>query len=372
MNSAQAASDVNNTPQLANHATGSVAAVIASSQASTIVSTAATGGFNAGTGGFGAGGFGGFSSGGTGGFSPGGTGGTGGFSPGGTGGTGGFSPGPGNNPTEIKPQAMDFRLNGQSGGDPASQFGVWGQALWANVDKSEQALQMSGNVYNIMGGIDRHIGDRFLAGLAFGYENVDFDTKFNQGKYKDNGEILSPYLAVTLNRNWIVDISGTYAWLNYHTERDNGAVSASYSGHRLGASGGLTGNFAYGNWHFQSKTNVFYSSESQNSFVDTSLAAVDANSFALGRLSTGGKIGYATGAVMPYVKVIGEWDFKTPDAVLKGNGQMSEVDHGGAVTGVGIEANTGKLNGSLEVDYSSLGRQNLDVWAMIARFHWDF
>lgn len=349
---AHAASDVSNTPVLSNKATGSVAAAIASSQASTIISTAATGGFTAGTGGFSAGG-------------------AGGFAPGG--GSGGFTPS-GNSSPPLAPQAFNMRFNGggEAGGDGPSRNGVWAQALWADVDKTEQYLKMHGNVVNVMGGFDHRFDDRFLAGLAFGYENVDFTTTFNDGKYKDNGETVSPYLAFTLSPTWTIDASASYSWLNYTAERNQNLVSSSFSGNRFSAAGNLTGNFAFGNWRLQSKTGVFYSFEHQNSYVDSALEAVDTNSFALGRLSTGGKFGYDINGFLPFVKAVAEWDFRTPQSVLKVNGQMSEIDHGGGVLGLGLEVNRGGLTGSIEGDYNSLGRQDLNVWALIGRVRWEF
>lgn len=360
---AHAASDVSNTPTLSNKATGSVAAAIASSQASTIISTAATGGFTAGTGGFSAGGAGGFGAGGTGGFGA------------GTGVGGSTSGGTGGNNTPNQPQAFDFRMNGggESGGEGPSRNGVWAQGMFADVDKTEQDLKMHGTVFNVTVGADHRFDDRFMVGVAVGYENVDFTTAFNGGTYKDQGETVSPYLAYTLSKNWTVDVSGSYAWLTYNGSRSvDGVVSSSYSGDRVGASANLTGNFAAGNWRFQSKTGVFYSFEHQNSYTDSALEAVDTNSFALGRFSAGGKIGYDVHGVMPYVKGLAEWDFRTPASVLKLNGEQSEVDHGGGVLGLGVEVNRRAFSGSLEVDYNSLGRQDLDVWALIGRVRWEF
>ena len=363
--SANAASDVSNTPTLSNKATGSVAASIASSQASTIISTAATGGFTAGTGGFTAGGTGGFSGGGTGGFSGGAAGGSGGFGSGSGGNT---------NNTPNQPQAMNFRLNdgGESGGDGPSRNGVWAQALWADVDKTEQYLNMHGNVYSVAGGADHRFTDKLLAGVAFAYENVDITTTFNQGKYKDDGETVSPYIAYALSRNWTLDATASYSWLNYHTSSNSDAVRSSFSGNRFSASGGLTGSFAYGNWRLQPKAQVLYSFEHQDSYADSSLAAVEANAFALGRFSAGGKVGYDFNGIMPFFRATGEWDFRTPTSVVKVNGQMSEIDHGGGVTGVGVEINRGSLSGSFEADYNSLGRQDLDVWALVGRIRWEF
>jgi len=406
-----AASDVSNSGSQAVTATATVAASVAATQTATIISGAATGGFTAG-------GVGGFSAGGTGGFSGGSTGGSGGFSGGSTGGSGGFGTGGGNgsggssgggtggsggngngneggngnggfngggnNPS--KPQSYNLqdddqkvaqgtfntRLTGHNAGDPGNATGVWGQGLYAHIDKSEPGLQMKGNVYNAALGVDRRFHEKYLAGVALAYENVDIDTSFNSGTYKDTGLSLMPYGAITLTPAWTLDASFGYTWLNYDTTRQNGAVTGSFDGHRWSYSGNLTGGYAYDNWRFQPKVGLLYTTETHDSYLESGGSSVGASSTSLGRLSGGGKVGYAIGDFLPYVKAIGEWDFEHPGAVQKSNGQWSIVDDHGGVAGLGFEYTSRGSTASLEVDNTSVLRRDTDVWAIIGRVRYEW
>lgn len=335
-------SSVANSSSLSNQATGTLASGTASTQTSTILSGATGGGFTGG--------------------------GTGGGFTGGVGGTN-TSMTDGNSGT---PTAFNMRVDGKAGGDGVSKWGMWAQGLWANVNSSEAYLQMSGNIYDVMVGVDRRIGERLVVGLATGYENVSFTTNFNNGTYKDNGVMLAPYIGVRLTPAWSADASLAYTWLNYTATRQYGSVSGSFDGDRISASTNLTGNYALGNWRFQPKAGLLYTYEQQNSYVDTSGTNVANNGFALGRLSGGGKVGYDVNGIIPYAKVMGEWDFKRPGTVLKANGQQSEDRAAGAVVGLGVEASRGAFTGSLEGNYNSLGRTDLDVWSTVARVRWNF
>lgn len=393
--SAYAASDVSNSTTQSNQAVGSTAASTASSQTTSIISNAATGGFTSGgTGGFGGGGSGGFGGGsggfggGSGGFgggssgggtAPGGTGGSGGFD-GGNGGNGGGNSGPGGggnggfgNGNDGKPQSFNFRMDGKAAGSADARTAIWGQGLWGNIDKSEANLAMSGNIYSGLVGIDRRYYDRFLVGLSGGWEYTQLDTKFNNGTYESQGLTIAPYAAVDLDRNWTVDLSVGYTRLWYNTSRQNNTVSGTNNGGRWFGSSGVTGNFAYERWRMQPKASVMLMHERQNSYTESDLSEVAANKFTLGRLSMGGKVGYALDdGYLPYIKVNGDWDFNKTNAVTKSDGQQSNIDDGGGLVGVGVEFYSGGLTGSLEVDYGSLGRQDLDLWTAIGRVRYTF
>lgn len=350
---ASAASDVSNNSAQSNQATGSTAAKVAATQTATIISNSATSGF---TGGFSGGGF-----------APSGGGG-GGFSPSGGGSGGGFSPSGG---SPGKQGSLDARMTGKSGGGAGAQTGLWMQGLWSNIDKSEAFLETQGNVYSVVTGLDRR-SKHLVGGLALGYEHINLDTVYNNGTYRADGYTVAPYGAITLSPQWTLDGSTGYTWLNYDTSRQNGAVTGSFDGGRWFVSSNVTGGFTSGNWRYQPKLGALYMKESQNGYTDSTGAAVESNAFAIGRVSGGGKMGYALGTVLPYAKLMGEWDFKTPNPVVKSNGQESEISTGGGVGGLGVEVNTRGLTTSLEVNNNSVFRQDLDVWSTVARFRLEF
>lgn len=380
---ALAASDVSNSGSKANTATATVAASVAATQTATIISGAATGGITfggvGGSGGFGgAGGSGGFGTGGSGGFGTGGSGGfgTGSGGTGGTGGSGGFAPsgegGQGGGSSRGPNGSFNTRAMGVAGGAEPSDTGLWGQVLWAHIDKTEEFLEMKGQVGNGLLGIDHRFGERYLVGFAAGYEAVDIDTQFNNGTYKASGITVAPYVAVNLTPTWVLDASMAYTWLDYDTSRNWGAATAGFSGYRVMGNGNLTGGYAVGNWRFQPRLSLLYTSEHQDAHRESDGSQVGNIAVRLGRFSGGSKVGYDLGdGILPYAKVIGEWDFLRPGAVQKTATLMSSVDDGGAVGGLGVEVNRGGLTGSLEVDNNSMFRQDLDVWAVIARLRWD-
>ena len=400
-----AASDVSNSSSTSNKATGSVAGGVASSQSSTIISGAATGGFNTGgSGGFntGSGGSGGFNTGGAGGFNTGGsgaggsgntggnTGGSGGFNSGGgsgTGGSGGGSGGTGpggsggsgepgsgggnTGPGNGKPQTFNYRVNGKSGGGEEAQVGIWSQALVAHVEKTEPYLQMRGNVYSLVAGIDRRFG-KLLVGVAVPLEDVEMQTRYNNGTYRDTGVGVVPYFAYPINQTWMLDGSVGYNWLNYYSSHQDGGAHGTFDGTRFTSSGNVTGSYAVGNWRMQPRAGIAYSFEDQHAYVDNTGTRVDENAFALGVVTAGGKIGYAIDKFVPYGKFMGEWDWRQPYSVLKANAQQSHLDDFGGTAALGLEYYGGGITASLEADYNSLFKQDLDVYSLIGRVRWEF
>lgn len=370
--SAHAASDVSNNASLSNHAIGSTVAMVASSQTSSIISSAATGGFT-GSGGFSAGGSGGFGGGGSGGF--GGGGGNGGF--GGGSGSGGGAEG-GNGSGSGGGAKLNFNdlapaISGRAGGTDDTPNGVWLQALWANVDRNEAALSMRGNIYNALGGVDHLFDGIYRVGLAVGYEQVRLHTMYNQGTYNSDGVSLSPYGAITLSPHWTIDATAGYSFMHYHTAQQSDLVRSTFDGGRFMAATNVTGGFAAGAWRFQPKLGISYARELQDAHHDNNGAAIDSNAFSIGSMLGGGKIGYLLdNGLLPYAKVLGQWDFLRPDAVLKSDGLMSDHDVGGGIAGLGVEINMDDVTGSLEVDNNSVLRQHTDVWAVIGRFRVEF
>jgi hypothetical protein len=385
-----AASDTSNSGSTSVQATTAVAAPVASGQTASIISSAiggALGGGFAPSGGVG-GGFapsgGGFapSGGGTGGgFAPSG-GGTGGAPGGGPGGGPGGAPGggpggaPGDKGSSIQPQTIPFastrQMTGRAGGSNEAKAGFWVQGTGSHVSKTEPFLKMHGNVYNLVSGLDYKITDWMMAGVALSYELTQIKTAYNNGTFDGSGVSVAPYVGFTLSPNWTWDISAGYGWLKYDVSRTNGAITGNYDSQRVFGASNVMGSYAVGILRLQPRLGIQYSREHQDAFTETGNTRIAPGSTALGRSTIGSKIGYAAGDGIPYVKILGEWDFVTPKSVLKGNNAMSTNDRLGGVIGVGYEHYIGSFIGSAELNYNSLGRSDLDLWTMTLRTRWDF
>ena len=360
--SAWAASDVS--PAITQSIISTISTV-ASTQTATIISSAATGGFSSGVGGFSTGGNGGFNTGGSGGFqAP-----EGGSGSNGTGGFGAPTTAPSRNENGAN---ANFHLTGRAAGDESASYGLWSQALWSHVEQSEPYMQTRGNVYNGVVGADHRFDDIYVVGLAAGYEAVRMVTRYNDGNLNSSGLSISPYAAITLSPTWTVDANAGYSWLRYTGNQNSGATSMAFDSGRFVASSDLVGTYAYENWRFQPKTTLLYVREEQAAYTDSSGTFVPGSGSTLGRLSGGGKTGYLVGDVLPYIKLIGDWDFTHAKPALKSNGQYSDVDLAGGTAGLGLETSSNGITGSLEVDNNSVLRKDTDVWSVIARFKWDF
>ncbi|WP_130471106.1 autotransporter outer membrane beta-barrel domain-containing protein [Candidatus Magnetaquicoccus inordinatus] len=276
------------------------------------------------------------------------------------------------NGANALPSNFALSSRGMAAGGGAAEFGVWGQGTYTHLKKSETALEMDGDVQNYVAGADYKWSSTLLTGLALSFEHHDITTKFNAGTLTGNGLSVIPYLGYTINKSWTGDIQLGYSWLDYDTTNTNRTVTGSYDAHRVFAGGNLVGNYAYSNWRYQPKVGLFYVEETQDRYAESNGTIVPESITKLGRLSAGTKLGYLTDAGIPYMKVMGEWDFTKPDASLKTNSQYSHIDDGGAVVGLGYEFNKAGLTGSLEVNNNSVFRQDLDLWTIAVRARYEF
>ncbi|MEL3891892.1 autotransporter outer membrane beta-barrel domain-containing protein [Ferrovibrio sp. MS7] len=336
-----AASDVSNSGAVANQAVTAVAAPIASAQTASLISGAIGGAISGGIGG--------------------------GFTGGGTG--GGFSPSGGATPGPI---SMNGRDSGRAAGSADKKFGTWMQGSYASVENSQAGLQMDGNVYNVVGGLDYKLSDRALIGVSLGYENLDLTTTFNNGSTKSDGLSIIPYFGFQLNNTWSISASGGYGMLNYDVVR-NTNVRGSYDAERWFVSGNLNGAYGFGRWRLMPTVGVMYLEEKSDAYTESTGGLVGSSTTKLGRVTFGGNVGYAFEKVMPYVKLVGEYDFEKNAPVALGNGTFSNDDELGAQIGLGINFfGLGSFSGNVEGAYLSAGRQDLDVWSVSARLRATF
>lgn len=263
---------------------------------------------------------------------------------------------------------------GRSAGNDKSGNSVWAQGDASVVHKYEDSLRLHGTIYSGVVGFGHEFLDRYTVGLAADYESVSLKTAYNNGKSDETGSSLIPYVAVKLTPSVTWDLAGGYSWLDYKTDRQNGAVKGDYSANRWFGSTNLVGAYSLGDFRFQPRAGVSFSSERHDGYRETgsSTSYIGADTSNSGIATMGTKIGYPIGNGTPYVKVMGEWDFVTSESVLKANRQMSDKDRLGAVVGLGYEYSFNGVTASLELNDNAVFRQNLDAYTATARLRWQF
>jgi hypothetical protein len=295
--------------------------------------------------------------------------------------TGGLSGGAGPGPLGGDQTGSIERrtLTGLSAGDEtapdiARRIGIWGQTTYSHVDRSEESLSLDGNLYVVAGGVDYLVSNRLILGLAVSGEALDLDTQFNDGTFEATGVTFAPYVGFELTDTWSVDLTVGYGLVNYDSSRNQGTapVTGDFDAERAFSSANVTGRYELGNWRLVPRGSILVLNEEQDSYTESNGTVVPEATVDFGRLGAGGSIGYQIGPHLPFVRLRGEWDFNTPDSVLKANGQQSFVDEYGARIGGGYEFNDGGITFSAEGSYDTLMREDLDIWTGTLRLRYEF
>ncbi|WP_430398797.1 autotransporter outer membrane beta-barrel domain-containing protein [Ferrovibrio sp.] len=276
-------------------------------------------------------------------------------------------------PTSNTGVAMNSRESGRAAGAADKRFGAWLQGDYTSLEYNRTVLAFDGTAYSILGGLDYSVTDRFLVGLSLGYESADITTTYNAGTLKGTGVGVTPFFGFALNNTWSLSGYANYTALEYDMTRTGNTVRGSYDATRWFVGGGLDGNYAVGRFRLMPTVGVLYLEEKSDAYRESTGANVAGSTTKLGRLSFGGSVGYAFDNLMPYVKLVGEYDFEHPDEVSIGNGQFTQVETFGGSAALGVRFfGAGGISGHVEGGYKSLGREDLNVWNIGGRVRMAF
>lgn len=265
------------------------------------------------------------------------------------------------------------RDTGRSAGGADKRFGAWLRGGYTHIDNTQSSLLFDGSAYVLVGALDYKPTDNMVIGIGLVYEASDITTSFNNGGTESTGIGFTPFIGFNLNKTWSVDAAFGYNTLEYETNRSGNTIRGSYDAERWYASGNLTGKYASGSWRIMPQVGILYLEEKADGYVESTGGAVDSFTTKLGRISAGGRLGYAGESMMPYVRLMGEYDFEKNPSVPIGGGNFTNVSDFGGQVGAGVEfygSNT--MSGSVETNYLSLGREDLDVWNVTARVRMQF
>jgi T5SS/PEP-CTERM-associated repeat protein len=121
---------------------------------------------------------------------------------------------------DVNPQSQAFGVGRGSKTMSDSQWGLWGRGYGLYGD-SESGEDMEGYNYTIYGGsvgLDYQFSEAWLGGLVAGMSDGDVDYAHS----RDNTEFQAKHLGLYASgawEKWYLDVVGTYAMLDYDTER---------------------------------------------------------------------------------------------------------------------------------------------------------
>ncbi len=254
-----------------------------------------------------------------------------------------------NTPSGITAMSMDDeRRNGELGmaaGAGENGIGVWLQGKFTYVDYNETAVAFDGDLMTGMIGVDKQLfNDRFLVGIAVGYEVVDLETTFNRGTVETDGYLIAPYASFKFTKELSLDATVGYGSINYDQTRRDPVTSerftSSTDADRLFGSAVLSYNRAIEKWRLGGEAGALYTHESRDAFTERGTTGttvqVGDQSTHLGQALLGGKLGYSFGAFEPFILARGEFDFaKTNDPRVAANQIQPEDSDFGLRLGLG-------------------------------------
>ncbi len=199
-----------------------------------------------------------------------------------------------------------------------SVFGLWGSYSYSDFESDfafqGTSLAYDADAHSMLAGFDRLFSDRYLLGVAFGYQWVDADTTFNGGGQENDGYTVAPYAAVLLNDVFSIDVSGGMSWLDYDQDRispaDGTDIRASFDSDRWFVATNLNALVVVENWVVGAKVGYLHTDEEQDGYLETGSAAsagagllrtVTKRTVDLSQVIFGLDVGYSFGAWEPYV-----------------------------------------------------------------------
>lgn len=277
---------------------------------------------------------------------------------------------------------MDGNGLGLAAGDKMRGIGIWVQGAYTNVKDTNAATKFDGDIVNAMVGIDYQVNNRFLIGIAGGYESSDLDTTYNKGKIDGTGWMVSPYASFAFNQMFSVDVSGGYAWLDYDMDRKDPITNETLKGKtdatRYWGSANLNAIKNWNKFRLSGLAGALYTKEKRDAFTETSSNAVTGSvaqgstDSHLGQGRLGVTAGYNFGIVEPYVKATGEFDFSKTKTTVAASQAKPSSDDFGVVFGAGLNLNfTPRFKGMIEGN-SVQFRDNYDEWNAVARLRVEF
>ncbi len=252
---------------------------------------------------------------------------------------------------------------GMAAGGGDGRLGVWVSGGWSQIEDDLASTAYDGDIYNMLVGGDYQFNDRFLGGVALGYESSDVDTKFNTGNIESDGFTIAPYAGYVLNRYLTVDVSGGFTFADYDMSRNPAAgapVTGSTEGDRWFIGGNLNGYYAVNRFTLGGRVGYLYTKESQDAFTESNGTAIANNDISIGQFRLGGTVGYQLGKVEPYVTGTYVYDAQQEKITVSPGQAAPANDRSGMDVGGGIRFSlSDRVTGGVE-GTTHVGRDNFD------------
>ena len=162
---------------------------------------------------------------------------------------------------------------GSGGGDPQS---LWLSSTYDSLQNTFSGTAFYGATQNVLVGYDVTRSDKYVLGVAGGYEASNFVTQFNSGNEKTGGYNLNPYAAWLISDAWTLDLIAGYGKFSTDQSRTIGtgvapntqAIDSSFSSSRSFLSTNVSNLSGWGNWKLTSSLGYLWAKRDQDGYTE--------------------------------------------------------------------------------------------------------
>lgn len=279
-------------------------------------------------------------------------------------------------------RAGPVRPSGLPAGDTGPAVSVWGNfshTAFASdfvIEPASSSLTAHDSRVNAgMVGADVVIGERFVVGTAFGYEDSHSDTPFNGGNHEANGFSVTPYAAVLLTDYLSVDVSGGIAWLDNDQVRIDreGAVPmrAGFDSRRRFVAANIATFRGFGDFTLGATAGILHAKQTEDGYTEQGPAlharTITEREVKLTQALIGADASYRFGGAemfgfANYRNDLSRDEGRGVGGLPSTTGPVQPDDEDELELGVGARfLGEGPLSGSVELSHI-MGRENFDSW----------
>jgi len=191
--------------------------------------------------------------------------------------------------------------SGIGGGDSGS---VWISTAINSLENDFSRTAFYGVTQNLLAGFDLTRSDKYVLGLAVGYEASNFTTTFNTGNEKTRGFNINPYFAWLISDKWSLDLILGYGDFDTRQTRTiavlalppvTAPVNSEFSSKRGLASTNLTNVSNWGNWKLTGSLGFLGSRRENDAYVESDGTAVAKSKQTLEQWNLLGEAAYGRG-----------------------------------------------------------------------------
>jgi len=227
-----------------------------------------------------------------------------------------------------------FEIEGDTGlnaGDGSSiSYGVWGNYSYSDFDNDLSSIAFDGSTHSFLGGIDFSFWENTVMGVAFGYDNSDIDTTFNQGHQDTDTYTIAPYFGALISDNFSLDFNIGYSNVDYDQFRTipgtTTRVTSSPDSDRWFGAFNLNGVTYYDNWILGARIGALWAENELDSFTESNGTVVAKSNTKVSTGSVAGDVAYSYQNFEPFLNLAYQYDFSLTEIAVTTGPQPSNDD----------------------------------------------